>query len=338
MEEPTASNTKQPLVTVVVPVYNAGKFLGEALESLRSQSYARFEAIMVDDGSTDESAEICERFCKSDRRFRLIRQPNCGVSAARNAGIENAKGDWIAFLDADDMMYPESLRHMLDTALLTGAPIVAAGYDAGITPGGTQRFGFRKGKTVVLAAAEAICIGLYQKRILNNPWGMLFRAELFQADCTLRFRPGRYEDLDFFYRAFERAGRIALSDETVYFYRENPDSFINTWSASRLDALDVTDRIVAHYRAKAESQPGENTARLLRAALDRRFSAHFNLLQLMLSLDEPPPGQIQRCLRVIRIERRRELADPRVRLKNKLGALASYGGLPFLRLLGNLTR
>lgn len=333
MEELKASHPEGPLVSVIVPVYNAGQFLGEALESLRSQSHARFEAILVDDGSTDDSATICRGYADRDPRFKLLSQENSGVSAARNAGIEAATGRWIAFLDADDLLYAESIRPMLDAAAATGAPVVAARYDTGVSPAKPRG----NGRCRTLTADEAIAIGLYQKRILNNPWGMLFSSELFKEPDAPRFRPGRYEDLDLFYRVFERAGSIALLERTVYLYRDNPGSFINTWSAGRLDALDVTDRIVAHYRQRARHRPGKTSDRLLRAALDRRFSAHFNILLLMLRAGVDPPGQKERCLRVIHMERRRELADSATRLKNKIGALLSYGGLPLIRLLARFS-
>lgn len=332
MDEPQVSHTEEPLVSVIVPIHNAAEYLGGALESLRSQSYARFEAILVNDGSTDDSPAICHRFSVADKRFRILNQPNLGVSAARNAGIDAAAGKWIAFLDADDLLYPESLRPMLKAAARNDASIVAANYTTG------SRIAEPKGSGGIelLAADEAIRIGLYQKRILNNPWGMLFDVRLFRGDNAPRFRQGRYEDLDIFYRLFEHAGQIALLDRTVYFYRDNPTSFINTWSESRLDALDVTDRIVSHYEERLSRQPTDTTRALLEAALDRRFSAHYNILLLMLRNRSIPPGQRGRCLEVIRRQRLRELTNPNVRLKNKIGALLSYGGLPILKLMAAL--
>lgn len=133
---------------------------------------------------------------------------------------------------------------------------------------------------------------------------------------ALRFLPGRYEDLDLFYRAFERAETICLLDEVVYFYRDNPGSFINTWSPARLDVLNVVDRIEAHY--------AQGPADLLRAARDRSFSAHFNMLLAMRRAGVDLPEQKARCLNKIKQLRRQELRDPNVRIKNKLGALLSY--------------
>lgn len=308
-------------VSVIVPVYNAGEWLGEALGSLQVQTYGDFEVIVVDDGSTDDSAAIVRDFCDRDSRFRLVRQSNKGVSAARNTGLDNAGGEWIAFMDADDVMPRDALAVMHEHARKSGAGIVAGGYVRGI-PG---KMPVDRGQSMTVPSDTAILLGLYQKRILNNPWGMLFHSSIFKGESPLRFRRGRYEDLDLFYRAFERTDKVCILDRTVYFYRDNPYSFINTWSESRLDVLDVTDRMVSHM---AERSPS-----LLRAAHDRRFSAHFNMLVEILRNKVDNPKQMERCMKVIKEQRLNELLDGKVRLKNKLGALVSYLGMPAIKLL-----
>lgn len=308
-------------ISVIIPVYNAEKWLTVALESLQAQTYGDFEAIIVNDGSTDDSENIAKDFCSKDSRFRFISQPNAGVSAARNHGIDEAKGEWIAFMDADDVMPPDALNVMLHHALKSGAGIVAGGYIRGIP----DKMPTGMGHAMTIPSDTAILIGLYQKKILNNPWGMLFHTSVFKGNAPLRFRKCRYEDLDLFYQAFERTEKVCILDRTVYFYRDTPGSFINTWSDARFDVLDVTDRIVAHM--------SHRTPALLRAANDRRFSAHFNILVEMLRHDIDNPTQIQRCLKVINEQRTNELSDGKVRLKNKLGALISYLGMPAIRLL-----
>lgn len=306
--------TKEDKISVIVPVWNAARYLREALQSLRCQSYPNFEVILVNDGSADDSEEICREVCGQDSRFQLLNQANAGVSAARNAGIELAKGEWIAFMDADDIMMPDALETLWNAAKDTGAGIAVGSYRRG------RDFKMpKKGSPVKMStvdSAEAIKIGLYQKRILNNPWGVLFHSSVFKGTTPLRFRKCRYEDLDLFYQAFERVEKVCILDNVVYFYRDAPDSFINTWSDSRLDVLDVADRMVAHFSAKDAS--------LLRAAEDRSFSAHFNMLLTMRKFGISNPRQKARCLNVIKSQRKAELSDPNVRLKNKLGALLSF--------------
>lgn len=318
------------LISVIIPVYNAAPWLSEALDSLKVQTYPDFEVIMIDDGSTDNSSEICRRYSDSDSRFRIISQPNSGVSNARNRGVDESVGEWICFMDADDIMPCYALEALIKSAIGSNTKIAIGDYLR------SNRALFDKSLTAaeplpmtVMDSEDAIVTGLYQKRILNNPWGALFHASIFKEKPTLRFRDCRYEDLDLFYRAFERTDRICLLDLMVYVYRDNPASFINTWSRGRLDALDVTDRIVSHTLGKS--------LRLRRAARDRRFSAHFNILLLMLRHGIDLPLQKERCLKVIREDRLGELRDSNVRIKNKLGALLSYLGLPAMKLLCKLS-
>ncbi len=309
------------MISVIVPIYNGEKWLREALESLRGQSFRDFEVVMVDDGSTDDSEKICKEFAESDQRFKLTSQPNAGVSAARNQGIEMAKGEWIAFMDADDVVPPDALETLHFHAQKSGAGIVAGRYLRKIpkqNPHGT-------GSSMTVSSDTAILIGLYQKIILNNPWGMLFHSSIFKGERPLRFRKCRYEDLDLFYQAFERTDKVCIADRVVYYYRDTPGSFINTWSESRYDVLDVTDRIAEHM--------AKRTPALLKAAKDRRFSAHFNILIEMLRNCIDNKVQLERCLRVIKEQRLNELMDGKVRLKNKLGALISYLGMPAIKLL-----
>lgn len=322
----------QELISVIIPIYNASGWLGETLDSLKSQTYTNFQAILVDDGSTDSSPDICRSICDSDSRFRLIQQPNRGVSIARNSGIDIAEGRWICFMDSDDVMPKYALEALHEACTISKCLITVGNFiRSGDISAGTYltRDPRNALPLTVIPSEEAIAMGLYQKKILNNPWGVLFHTSIFKGTPLLRFRDCRYEDLDLFYRTFERTDKICLLDLPVYIYRDNPASFINTWSRARLDALDVTDRIVAHMDSKSKL--------LQRAARDRRFSAHYNILLLMLRHGISLRTQKERCLEVIRESRFDELRDPEVRLKNKLGALASYFGLPAIRVLCKLS-
>src|SRR5688500_10000211 len=106
-----------PLVTVIVPAFNAEAWIGETLQSVAAQSWPALEILIVDDGSTDGTAAIAEAFCAGEPRARLIRQPNGGVAAARNRGLAEAKGEWIAPIDADDIWHPARVEKMVKAAL-----------------------------------------------------------------------------------------------------------------------------------------------------------------------------------------------------------------------------
>ncbi len=107
------SVSETPLVSVVIPAFNAAGLIGQTLESLRLQTFQNFEALIVDDGSTDATAAVVQEFCNADRRFRLMRRPHAGLPATRNAGMMQARGEFIAFLDADDLWLPEKLERQM---------------------------------------------------------------------------------------------------------------------------------------------------------------------------------------------------------------------------------
>src|SRR5690606_5147714 len=104
------------VLSVVVPIYNVAPYLGECLSSIANQYYRDLEVIMVDDGSSDDSAAIAEKFADADPRFRLIRQPNRGLGAARNTGVSHATGDYLMFVDSDDVIPPYAAE-LLITAI-----------------------------------------------------------------------------------------------------------------------------------------------------------------------------------------------------------------------------
>lgn len=114
------------MISVLMPVYNVEKYIEKTLESVQNQTYGDFELIMIDDGSTDRSPEICDNACENDKRLRVIHCPNGGVSAARNIALKEVKGDYIFFMDSDDLILPETFEELLNTLISTGADMVSA--------------------------------------------------------------------------------------------------------------------------------------------------------------------------------------------------------------------
>lgn len=313
---------EKPLVSLVIPAYNASEYLEDCIDSVSRQSYRPIEIIVIDDGSTDDTGAIASRLARSDGRLRLISIENGGVSRARNIGIEVSRGEFVTFVDADDLLHPLAIEAMVDAALSEGAQVCITSFEKGDK---VPAFKGRapKSRREIFNYREAMEVALYQKRLLNSPWGILVKRELLTPER--RFREGtRYEDLDAFYRMYEGVEKIVYLTFPYYFYRDNPGSFLNKWSDSRLDVLEVTDRLVEFFRAKYPE--------LLPAALDRRFSAHYNMLLLMFRHRIDNSGALQKCLSVVREGRLQALRNPRVRPKNKLGALLSYGGRPLIRL------
>ena len=108
-------NDKDSLISIVIPIYNAVKYLEECLNSIKNQTYKNFEVIMVNDGSKDDSETICKRFSEDDTRFRYFKKENGGVSSARNLGLDNVEGDYITFIDADDWIDENHLELLINS-------------------------------------------------------------------------------------------------------------------------------------------------------------------------------------------------------------------------------
>ncbi len=329
------------MISVIIPVYNGEKYLERTLQSISAQTLSDFEVIMVDDGSTDSSPAIMKRIADSDSRFRIVQRRNGGLSAARNTGIKNARGEWIYFIDADDTARPDALERLHSIAVENDVPFVIGGYFEDVTEAWPDKF--KTAKAVIMSASETLKIALYQHRRINSACGTLVNAKIFSEGTEpLRFTEGLYyEDLDIFPKICLRAGRIAYLSEPLYFYRQHPGSFIHTFSTNRLDSLIVTDSILELIQNTLPS--------LEPAARDRRMSAAFNVL-LLLAKYKPTgsvPERYRRfgttfdeisdyCMSIIRRQRTKALLDRNVRLKNKLGAFASFGGRPTLRLISTL--
>lgn len=113
-------------ISIIIPVYNAEEYLDRCLESVFEQSFTSYEVILVDDGSTDSSPLICDRYSATDPRFRTVHKKNGGVSSARNAGIDLAKGEYLMFLDSDDALLPDALERMMEN--VAGEDMVLGGY------------------------------------------------------------------------------------------------------------------------------------------------------------------------------------------------------------------
>lgn len=306
-------------VSVIVPVYNNEKFLGECVESICRQTYVDLEVILVDDGSTDSSGTICDKLAMSDPRIRVVHTSNSGVSAARNTGIDMASGSYMMFVDSDDAIHPEMVRTLVNMTATEGAGCAICKFTdrkSALSP---------EGNTIHISPRQAIEMTLYQYMLDSSLCCKLFPTEALKRT---RLREGiRYEDLDCIYRIYENIeGKIVFTSAPMYLYRNNPDSFIHNFTPDRLDVLAVTDRIVDYYK----NDPG-----LLRAAHDRRFSAYFNLFILLTKAGME--SEADRCWEVIKAERHDELRNPKVRRKNKIGAMASYLGSHVMKLLIRLT-
>lgn len=227
-------------VSIVFPVYNKSELLPTTLPSLLSQTYRDFELIAVDDGSTDGSGDFLDRLAKTDSRVKVIRQPNAGVSAARNAALDHASGDYVVFADADDTVCPDWLEVLAKEAETSGADIVVSGFFSTDSNG--------KALDTVLPPEEGNITG---KEFLGNFYahqsnhglpgfghGKIVRRDLIEKN-NIRFTLGLKlaEDLDFFVRLYDKAETVRTVRYAGYNYLQGAENSTGGSSAYRVDYL-----------------------------------------------------------------------------------------------------
>lgn len=306
------------MVSIIIPAYNVEKYLRECLDSAIGQTFSDIEVLVVDDGSTDSTPEIIREYEARDSRVRAITRSNGGLSEARNSGLDSARGERVVFLDGDDLLAPSAVSRLVEAAEQSGAHYVEGRRIQGTDSSRISLDARPSGALTVYAAETYIEKVLYQDDVYPSAWCKMFSRSLFD---NLRFRPGiLYEDLDIFYLLAEKAGKIAVIQDQLYFYRMNPVSLTHTFSPRRFDVLEVTRRIEEYVSA--------NYPRLLPAARDRRLSAAFNMFGLIAAYDKEGvySAVADKCWNLICSYRRESLFNPRVRLKNKAGIMLSFFG------------
>ena len=120
---------KEELISVIVPIYNVEQYLEKCIESIISQTYKNLQIILIDDGSNDKSGKICNKYAEKDKRVVVIHKENAGVSEARNTGLDNAKGEWITFVDADDWIEEEYCQRLYNLVIETNSDVALCGYN-----------------------------------------------------------------------------------------------------------------------------------------------------------------------------------------------------------------
>jgi CDP-glycerol glycerophosphotransferase len=248
-----------PRLSVIVPVYNVEAYLDACLASLSRQGVEDFEAIVVDDGSPDASMAIAERYAERDRRFRLLRQDNGGLGRARNAGVAEARGEFLAFLDSDDMLPPGAYGRMLATLERTGSDFAT---------GNIHRFDSRSTWPAAFLA-RVFLLPHRRTHVTRMRWllsdrmaqNKLWRRSFWEAH-GLRFPSGVYhEDIPVVIPAHALARSVDVITQPVYLYREREDGALSI-TQRRTELRVLRDRLAAVEQVSAYL--GERSARLKR--------------------------------------------------------------------------
>lgn len=211
---------KSPLISIIIPAYNAGKYLRRCVDSILNQTFNDFELFIINDGSTDGTKEICDEYLLIDHRIKIIHKENGGVSSARNRGLDNAKGEWVVFVDADDYIPQNALENMVAQSKTTDCECLYFGilHECG---GIWKKMSCRL--TPMTYKPEEIISALLEHTPLVGPVAKLVKRSLFE---NLRFNENLQigEDLLLNIQIALKVKQIKICDETVYYYADNPNS------------------------------------------------------------------------------------------------------------------
>ena len=235
-----------PEISVIVPVFNVEKYLTRCVNSILTQSFSDFDLILVDDGSTDSSGEICDNYAKKDARVHVLHQSNCGAAVARNVGLNyvfsNSDSSWISFVDSDDWIHPQYLELLLNAAL--NYHMQAAVCDCERV--GAEEFTKVDGEFQIMMITPET---LWKENVMaaNSPCCKLYKKELFRE---VRFPVGKtQEDLFVIYRVMFQFSKIVYISPAMYYYYSNQNGVSESeWTYSRLAAVEALQKQRLYFR------------------------------------------------------------------------------------------
>lgn len=225
------------MTSIIVPIYKVEKYLRRCIESLIHQDYQDIEIILVDDGSPDNCGIICDEYANKDTRIKVIHQENGGLSAARNAGIDIAHGDYLMFVDSDDWVEKNYCSMALQKAKETESDIVVFGYNDVFNDRIVKRSIAPKDEKKY--TKEEALKELHGGKILSFAWNKIYKADLFKTG--IRYPKGRlFEDIGTTYLLFHQANAVYLASGATYNYQKREDSILGKKMKAK-DAIDWFD-------------------------------------------------------------------------------------------------
>ncbi|MBR3167082.1 MAG: glycosyltransferase family 2 protein [Erysipelotrichaceae bacterium] len=317
-------NNGLPLVSVILPIYNVEKYLARCLDSVVSQTYHNLEIILVDDGSTDGSGSIAERYAETDKRITVYHKKNGGLSSARNYGIDRCNGEYLTFIDSDDYVESDYVSYLFEllnnqTYKLSICSIYNDFEDSGrVVDNGdhTKR---------ILSAKEAIEMMCYHDLVDTCAYAKMYHRDLFK---DVRYPEGKlFEDIGTTYLLFDQNEAISCGFESKYHYVIRRNSIVTgQYNPKKLDLLEMTDQMADYVASRYPD--------LKEAVLRRRVYARFSTLNQLLDVkgnEDTKSGIVS----FIKANAQSVLRDPKTPKRDRAAFYMLRLGLPVYKLFWN---
>jgi len=258
-----------PTISVIVPVYNVEPYLARCVDSILSQSYTDFQLILVDDGSPDNCPKLCDEYAEKDKRIHVIHQPNQGLSAARNAGIDFAltgESQWISFIDSDDWVHPRFLQILYESAISHETKMASCRW---------QKV-FNEREVILpedfsakaLLPEEVYCSQENDFGIDSYAWRLLYHRDLFQE---VRYPLNKnWEDLRTTYKLMFQCDKVAHTQAEMYYYFLRDDSITRLpWQPARFEKIHGLEDNIIFFRDSHRPQLYQRLKRCYAAIVDK---------------------------------------------------------------------
>lgn len=307
------------MITVIVPIYNVEKWLPRCVDSILAQDYKNLELFLVDDGSPDGCGKICDEYAEKDKRIKVIHKPNGGLSDARNAALDVAKGNYITFIDSDDYVTPDYISTLFSLIEKCDAQMSIATWQIfpeGIIP----KMPNIKLNEIVMTQNEALSNMFYQKSYDVSACVKMYHRSLFEG---VRYPKGQlFEDLQTTFKLMLKCDKVAFTNKPVYFYMFRKGSIEGApFSEKKMDSALQVFSLMRSY---------ESQLRPVHKALKSKlttFSFH-----LLVKMPEDYKGS-EELKNYIRHNRLAVITDYRTPTKAKLACLASFLGFDAVKKL-----
>jgi glycosyltransferase involved in cell wall biosynthesis len=317
------TESDEPLISVIVPVYGVEKYINKCLDSIINQTYENLEIILVDDGSKDSSGRICDEYALKDERIRVFHKSNGGLSDARNFGIEQSTGEFITFIDSDDYIdldYIEFLYHLIKK----GYDLAVCSLHVVYTSNG-HVCDKGNGREIVVSGKKCIEMMCYHDEVDTCAYAKLAHRRLFSK---VRYPKGKlFEDIGTTYLLFDQCDKIICSFVPKYYYVIRENSIVtSSFNLHKLDLIEMTNQMARYV--------DEKYPEIKDATLRRRGYAYFSTLNQMLDVKENEYIEIRK--KIIKFLKRNSfdiIKNSHTPMRDKVAYLSLNCGFPIYKFL-----
>ena len=243
------------LISVIIPVYNAEKYIERCIKSIQDQTFRNFELILINDGSKDNSLEICEKFACTDKRIKVLDRPNGGASAARNKGLEYMSGQYVVFADSDDYVSPSYLENLYKAAKQGDYDIVQCNLESTYDQDKILNpIAYMQADVTEITKIQALNDRKYKVAV----WGKIYSSHIFR---DFHFQEGIiYEDDASYYIFVDRASKLAMLNETLYYYYMSDNSVMRNKQKDQSTAfVGIYENRISYFQERKEKELLEGT-------------------------------------------------------------------------------